>query len=88
MEIFNKPSLAEKVLKLQCSFLTAIGHKQDNSLPQKVVDKSFITPTELGQYFNHIYNHTIEELQNSKGKLIEDIYQEIGCFLSDSGKKY
>jgi len=51
MEIFNKPSLAEEVLKLQCPFLTAIGHKQDNSLPQKVVDKSFYYSNGTGPVF-------------------------------------
>jgi exodeoxyribonuclease VII large subunit len=42
-----------------------------------VADKSFITPTELGQYFNQVYNRTIEELQNSKAKLVEDLSKEI-----------
>jgi exodeoxyribonuclease VII large subunit len=46
-------------------------------LLQKVADKSFITPTELGQYFNQIYNHTIKELQNSKAKLVEDLSKQI-----------
>lgn len=76
MEVFNKPSLAEEALKLKCPFLTAIGHKQDTPLLQKVADKSFITPTELGQYFNEIYNKTVEEWQNSKAKLINDISKQ------------
>jgi exonuclease VII large subunit len=77
MEIFNKASLADEALKLKCPFLAAIGHKQDTSLLQKVADKSFITPTELGQYFNHLYNQTIEELQNSKAKLVQDLSKQI-----------
>jgi exodeoxyribonuclease VII large subunit len=77
MEVFNKPSLAEEALKLKCPFLTAIGHKQDTPLLQKVADKYFITPTELGQYFNGIYNQTVEELQNSKAKLIDDLSKQI-----------
>jgi len=76
LEVFNKLSLAEEAIKLKCPFLTAIGHKQDTPLLQKVADKAFITPTELGQYFNQIYNHTIEELQNSKAKLIDDIAKQ------------
>jgi hypothetical protein len=44
---------------------------------QKVADKAFITPTALGQYFNEIYNHTIEELQGSKAKLVEDITAQL-----------
>lgn len=73
MQIFNSTSLAEKALSLPCIFLTAIGHKEDTSLLQKIADKAFITPTALGQYFNEVYNHTSEELQSSKAKLVEDI---------------
>jgi exodeoxyribonuclease VII large subunit len=77
MNIFNKTSLAEEALSLKCFFLTAIGHKEDESLLQKVADKAFITPTALGQYFNEIYNRTIEELQNTKAKLVEDITTQL-----------
>jgi exodeoxyribonuclease VII large subunit len=77
MSVFNKPSLAEEALSLKCFFLTAIGHKEDESLLQKVADKAFITPTALGQYFNEIYNRTIEELQNTRAKLVEDITTQL-----------
>ena len=43
----------------------------------KSSDKSFITPTEPSQYFNQIYNHTIEELQNSKARLVDDLSKQI-----------
>jgi hypothetical protein len=42
-----------------------------------VADKFFITPTELGQYFNSIYNQTIEQLQNSKARLVDDISKQL-----------
>jgi len=77
LEIFNKPDIAEAALELNCHFVTAIGHQQDNTLLQKVADKAFITPTALGQYFNDMYNHTVEELQNSKAKLVEDITKQL-----------
>ncbi len=77
LEIFNKPDIAEAALELDCHFVTAIGHQQDNTLLQKVADKAFITPTALGQYFNDMYNHTVEELQNSKAKLVEDITKQL-----------
>src|SRR3954471_22220059 len=77
LEIFNKPDIAEAALELDCHFITAIGHQQDNTLLQKVADKAFITPTALGQYFNDMYNHTVEELQNSKAKLVEDITKQL-----------
>jgi exodeoxyribonuclease VII large subunit len=46
-------------------------------LLQKIADKAFITPTALGQYFNEIYNRTIDELQNTKAKLVEDITTQL-----------
>jgi exodeoxyribonuclease VII large subunit len=76
MNVFNKPSLAEAALELDSYFVTAIGHKEDFSLLQKVADKHFITPTALGQYFHDIYTQTIEELQDSKAKLVEDISKQ------------
>src|SRR5687767_13638564 len=44
---------------------------------KKVADKSFITPTALGQYFNQIYHDTVSELQNSKAKLVDDITKQL-----------
>ncbi len=75
MEVFNKPSLTEQALSLKCFFVTAIGHKEDTSLLQKVADKAFITPTALGQYVNEIYNQTIEELQGFKSKTCRGHYK-------------
>ncbi len=54
-------------------FVTAIGHKEDISLLQKVADKAFITPTALGQHLRELYNNTIEELQNSKAHLVKQV---------------
>lgn len=77
LDIFNKFSLAEKAIGLESLFITAIGHKDDISLLQKVADKSFITPSELGQFLNDTYNHTVEELQNSRAKLIESVKSQL-----------
>lgn len=73
LEIFNSPGLAEMCLELEPLFVTAIGHKEDNPLVQKVADKAFITPTAFGQYLNRVYNDTVEELQHSKARLVESI---------------
>ena len=73
LDIFNRYTIVEKAVGLQSLFITAIGHKDDVTLLQKVADKSFITPSELGQFLNDVYNHTIEELENSKAKLIESV---------------
>ena len=77
LTIFNKPAVAEAALAVTSHFITAIGHQKDNTLLQKVADKAFITPTALGQYFNDIYNRTIEELQDSKAKLVDDITKQL-----------
>ncbi|TSD67636.1 hypothetical protein FFF34_009690 [Inquilinus sp. KBS0705] len=73
LDIFNRFSIAEKAVRLESLFITAIGHKDDITLLQKVADKSFITPSELGQFLNDTFNHTVEELENSKAKLIESV---------------
>lgn len=73
LDIFNRYTIAENAVALQALFITAIGHKDDVTLLQRVADKSFITPSELGQFLNDVYNHTIEDLENSKAKLIESV---------------
>ena len=77
MGIFNRTTLAEAALELRGYFVTAIGHKEDVSLLQKIADKHFITPTGLGQYSQELYTHTVEELQNSKAKLIADVTTQL-----------
>jgi len=77
LEIFNKASIAERCLHIAPYFLTAIGHKEDNTLLQKVADKGFITPSELGQYLNDIYNNTKDQLENSKAKLVQAITTQL-----------
>ncbi|MET3982102.1 exodeoxyribonuclease VII large subunit [Mucilaginibacter sp. UYP25] len=77
LEIFNRPAISEKAAGLQSLFITAIGHKDDNTLLQRVADKGFITPSELGQFLNDVYNDTIEELENSKAKLIESVKTQL-----------
>lgn len=77
LDIFNKFTIAEKAVSLQSLFITAIGHKDDITLLQRVADKSFITPSELGQFLNDTYNHTVEELENSKAKLIESVKSQL-----------
>ena len=79
LEVFNSPGLAEACLELEPLFVTAIGHKEDNPLVQKVADKAFITPTAFGQYLNRVFNETMEELQHSKARLVETITVQLGA---------
>ncbi|HEY4107866.1 exodeoxyribonuclease VII large subunit [Puia sp.] len=77
MEVFNSPDLAAYCLELEPLFVTAIGHKEDTPLVQKVADKAFITPTAFGQYLNRLYNETVAELQHSKARLVETITTQL-----------
>ncbi|MEP6595263.1 MAG: exodeoxyribonuclease VII large subunit [Ginsengibacter sp.] len=79
LEIFDSPEMAEASIDLSAYFITALGHKDNVPLLQKVADKSFITPTALGQYFNEIYNETVAGLKNSKAKLVNDITAQLNA---------
>jgi len=77
LDIFNKTTIAEKALGLKALLVTAIGHKEDVTLLQKVADKAFITPSEFGQFLNDTYNQTIEEAQHSRAQLVESVKKQL-----------
>lgn len=77
IQVFNNLELSEQTFHLRSAFVTAIGHADDEPLLQKIADKYFITPTALGQYLYDAYNRTLEELNNSKAKLISDLSKQI-----------
>jgi exodeoxyribonuclease VII large subunit len=77
MTIFDNPVISETALGLRCIFITALGHTSDEPLLQKIADRFFITPTALGGYFHDLYNKTLDELNNSKTKLIADLSKQI-----------
>jgi exodeoxyribonuclease VII large subunit len=79
MEVFNRVALAGKSIGLCALFVTAIGHKDDVSLLQQLADKAFITPTAFGQYLNETYNHTIEEAEHSRAKLVESVKTQLAA---------
>ncbi|QTE45871.1 MULTISPECIES: exodeoxyribonuclease VII large subunit [Mucilaginibacter] len=79
LEIFNKLNIAERAIALKGLFVTAIGHKDDVTLLQKVADKAFITPSEFGQFLNDTYNHTVEEAQHSRAQLVESVTKQISA---------
>ena len=57
--------------------MTALGHKVNTPLLERIADKKFITPTAFGQYLKEIYNTTIEELAQSKAKLVDDVTKQL-----------
>jgi hypothetical protein len=77
VEVLNKPELAEYCLTLKPIFVSAIAHKENVPLVEKIADKKFITPTALGQYLKEIYNNTVEDFEQSKAKLADDITKQL-----------
>lgn len=77
LDVFNKMGIAEIAIQLRALFVTAIGHKEDVTLLQKVADKAFITPSEFGQFLNDTYNHTTEELENSRAQLVASVKTQL-----------
>jgi exodeoxyribonuclease VII large subunit len=73
MEIYNKPEFAEILLNKKKPIVTAIGHKIDKPLFEKIADKHFATPSLLGAYLKEIYSNTIEELIDTKAQLQKTI---------------
>jgi len=69
-EAINKPELAETCLNLLPFLVTSLGHKVNTPLLERIADKKIISPTAFGQYLKEIYNTTIEELAQSKAKLV------------------
>lgn len=76
LDVFNKAAITEAAIGLRALLVTAIGHKEDVTLLQKVADKAFITPSEFGQFLNDTYNHTVEELQHSRAQLVESVTKQ------------
>ncbi len=54
LEVFDDTSLAKTVLSLNTPFVTALGHAQDIHLLDKIADRSFITPTEMGRFLAEV----------------------------------
>ncbi len=77
LSIFEDLGICESILERNTIIASAIGHAQDVSLFEKLADKKFITPTQFGHYLKDIYNNTIEELEQSKAKLVHDITNQL-----------
>jgi len=70
LEIFDSPELAGTAVSLNTPFVTALGHAQDLHLLDKVADKHFITPTELGRFLHEVAS-AVSEVSRLKTKLEE-----------------
>lgn len=79
VDVFNSCALAESCLSLTPHFLTAIGHKEDVTLVQRIADRAFITPTALGDFLATLHDEVMEAVQNSKAALIETVTKQLGA---------
>lgn len=79
VDVFNSCALAETCLHLTPHFLTAIGHKDDVTLVQRIADRAFITPTALGAFLADLHDEVAEAAQNSKAALIETVTKQLGA---------
>jgi len=65
LETFNNIKLAEKVVSFKTPFITAIGHKENITLVERMADRGFATPTAFGSFLNSIsvlYSQEIQQL--------------------------
>jgi exonuclease VII large subunit len=79
VDVFNSCTLAEACLNLTPHLVTAIGHKDDVTLVQRIADRAFITPTALGQFLGSLHDETLEAIQNSKAALVETVTKQLGA---------
>lgn len=79
LEIFENPALCSSILNCKTIIASAIGHADNVTLFEKLSDKKFITPTQFGTYLKETYDLTIEELQKSKAKLVNDVTQQLSA---------
>ena len=77
VDVFNSCAIAEACLDLTPPLLTAIGHKDDVTLVQRIADRAFITPTALGGFLATLHDETVEAAQNSKAALIEAVTKQL-----------
>ncbi len=73
LEVFDSVALAKEVLSLQTPFVTALGHAKDLHLLDRIADRYFITPTQLGRFLYEQAERLIERLQlQERIRLLEE----------------
>ncbi|CAL2093112.1 putative Exonuclease VII large subunit [Tenacibaculum sp. 190524A02b] len=68
LDIFNDTNLAEKVVQFKLPFVTALGHKSDLTLVERMADRGFATPTAFGSFLNSIQQQYEQEIQELKSR--------------------
>lgn len=60
-DVFESIELAEVIINLQTPLVTAIGHARDEPFIQRISNRSFITPTDFGNYLKETYINSGKE---------------------------
>lgn len=76
-EVFNDLALAEKFIELIPFTVTALGHTVDETLLDKLADRSFNLPHDYGASLHVIVNKLAEEKTNSRAILIEEVKKDV-----------
>jgi hypothetical protein len=73
VDVFDSLDIADSVLECGCCIVSAVGHEQDHPFIEKVADRAFATPTDLGNILLQMVERAVEERDGSRGKLIEQV---------------
>jgi exonuclease VII large subunit len=65
-EIFDDEELAYIVAGLQTPLVTAIGHADDRHLLDRIADKSFATPSQLGTFLKTVVTDLEKDISHSQ----------------------
>lgn len=77
LEIFDNIEICEAAIGRNAIIGSAIGHDVNVTLFEKIADKKFSLPFHFGTYLKDIYNNTIEDFQQSRAKIVQDVETQL-----------
>lgn len=72
-QVYDDIPLAEQACQCQTPLITALGHAQDTPFLQQIADKSFDTPTALGNWLRKLFEEIAYERTQSYNLALRDI---------------
>ena len=77
LSCFNQIEVLREIFNSPYPIITAIGHKRDISLSDRIADHNAITPTDAGKYLCRVDRTDVVSRVNTYLETIVDIYQRI-----------
>ena len=74
LEVFDDTELAGAVISLETPVVTALGHAEDLHFLDRVADRYFITPTDLGRFLAEV-SESVGEVEKLRRK-VEELEKE------------